>query len=138
VIARRGGLSVAALMAFFGRLTGNRILRDSSSGVRPVQSLLLKKVHCSPQHPIVRIDAKNNKERDNGRCASFHGVTHCHRASRNFDRGFGFREEEHMASSLKPLDVERELGRYPGLCLIVVGATSKNRIYRYSKLGKER
>jgi hypothetical protein len=48
-----------------------------------------------------------------------------------------------MAGKLKPLDVERETrpGKYPdgdGLYLIVKGATSKNWIYRYSKLGKER
>ena len=48
-----------------------------------------------------------------------------------------------MAGKLKPLEVERETrpGKYPdgdGLYLIVKGATSKNWIYRYSKLGKER
>ena len=48
-----------------------------------------------------------------------------------------------MAGKLKPLDVERETrpSKYPdgdGLYLIVKGATSKNWIYRYSKLGKER
>jgi hypothetical protein len=53
----------------------------------------------------------------------------------------GFREGEHMAGKLKPLDVERETrpGKYAdgdGLYLIVKGATAKNWIYRYC--GKER
>ena len=55
----------------------------------------------------------------------------------------GFREGEHMAGKLKPLDVERETrpGKYPdgdGLYLVVGSATSKNWNYRYWKDGKQR